>query len=165
MKRAICIALALLFLLGGCASGKKEETTVSFYYRRLDTVYGTADGVIASEERTLTGDLNQLLTAYFLGPEDETLTLPFPEGTRLLKYSSKNSVLTLSLSEEFAQLEGMDLTIACACIASTCFALTDIYQVQVTTPGSDSASGISFTLTRDSLVLFDEITETESTSP
>ena len=165
MKRYIALLLALILLLPGCHRQKAEDDTVTFYYRRSEVQYGSADSIIAAEERTLSGDLTLLLSAYFRGPEDDSLILPFPAGTRLLETVQKDSTLTLTLSSEFSQLEGMDLTVACACISSTCFAITEAHQVKITTPAIGDTPSSVFTLTRDSLLLFDEVQETTEADP
>ena len=163
MKRTLCLLLSLLLLaLSGCSFRDAPAETVSFYYLRSEVTYGTADGVIAPEDQDVTGqpqDLASLLSLYFQGPTDETLTSPFPSGTHLLGFSEKNYTLHLSLSNEFTQLEELDLTLACACISSTCFGITDAQQVRITTPGTTLTEGIDLTISRDGLILFDELPE------
>lgn len=161
MKRAICIFLCLLVLLTGCEK-KNNAKTVTFCYRRVETIYGSADGILAEEERSVTGqpeDLASMLTLYLQGPESEELTLPIPHGTQLIDYCLENEMLTVTFSSHLAQLDGMDLTVACACIAATCFNLTDAQQVQIRTPDNSTGSGIFLSMSRNSLLIYDDVTE------
>ena len=50
-------------------------------------------------------------------------------------------------------LTGTDLTLACACLARTCFSLTDAESVTIS---SEGLGFVSMTLTRSSLLLVDE---------
>lgn len=156
MKRMFCIVLILLLLCAGCGLYGKSPDSVTFYYPRTEILYGAEDGVIAQEERDVSGyteDLNALLNLYLQGPADENLAFPFPAGTRLLEVSGNGDLLTISLSEEFSNLEGLDLTIASACIGSTCFGLTDVQQICILSGGS-----IMFTIDRENgIVLFDQL--------
>ena len=50
-------------------------------------------------------------------------------------------------------LGGTDLTLACACLAQTCFGLSNAQAVSITAEGLGI---VSMTLTRDSLLLVDD---------
>ena len=161
MKRLLCLLLIILLFFAGCQNNTKKDT-VTFYYKQSVIQYGTPDGVITGEVREEAGDLKDLFFLYFMGPEDETLVLPCPSGTRLLDYSWNGDALSLTISEELARLDGMDLSIACACICKTCFDITGAQTVTITTPDSEVLNPVNFTLTRDNLVLFDELPEGEA---
>lgn len=157
MKRLICMLLitALLAVFPGCSEA--DGDSVSFYYLRTELSYSTEDGVIAPEARAISGsreDLNYLLRLYLEGPLTDMMTSPFPVGTQLISVEQEDSSLLLELSGEFAALEGIDLTMAGACLASTCFALTDAEAVQIT--AGTPEDNISITLTRNSLTLLDD---------
>ena len=59
----------------------------------------------------------------------------------------------MALSASLTLLSGVDLTLACACLARTCFSLTDAQSVTIS---SEGLGFVSMTLTRDSLVLSDD---------
>ena len=153
MRRILAIVLCLAMLCTLCACSQEKE--IRFYYARKDVVYGEADGVIASEVRDVTGheqDLAYLLMLYLEGPHADTLTAPYPRGTSLSHLEIQDGTITVLLSSAFGHLQGLDHTIACACIAYTCFGVSDCDSVTIKSkmPGSGT-----MTLTRDSVILAD----------
>ena len=150
MKQILSLILSALivFSFAGC----KKETKVDFYYPRTEIQYGISDGVIASESRELSGEnlnLEYLLKLYLEGPVSQGLRNPFPAGTALLSVTLENKLLTLTLSESFGKLENMDYTIACACLATTGFALTDVDTITIL------SGSTSITLTPEIVSLVD----------
>ena len=156
MRKIIAFTLAavLLFGLTGCI---ESSDTAVFYYARYEDayLYGQENAVIAGEYRDVSGhrqDLKYLLTLYFHGPTMEHLRSPFPSGMSLRSVERRQNTLYIELSASLTMLSGTDLTLACACLARTCFGLTDVDAVTI---ASDGLGFVSTTLTRDSLVLFD----------
>ena len=150
MKKTFCLFLALVLLLGICGCRRSDD--VRYYYPRTEVQYGISDGVIASETRNMDRDdfdLTYLLKLYLEGPVSQELYSPFPTGTALESLSYAGGQLFIVLSEPFATLENLDYTIACICIASTCFELTEADTVTVKTQHT------SITLTPDLLALED----------
>ena len=153
MKRFAVIFLCISLLFSLCACGKPEE--IRFYYARKEVLYGVDDGVIAPEIRDATGyenDLAYLLMLYLEGPHSQELASPFPRGTTLSQLEIQDQQITLVLSEAFSQLQGLDYTIACTCIAYTCFS---IYACESVTIRSTPAGSPSITLTANSIALVD----------
>lgn len=153
MKKLICLLIALCLGLGGCSFSPSEDF-IPFYYCRVEPGYQGEEGIIAPEHRNVTGpkeDLDALLAAYFSGPTDPALELPFPKTTEIEAWSIDHGILTLELSEEFSQLSGVDLTIACACITKT---FLDLAQVEKVCIRTGQAHGI--TLSRENLNLSDD---------
>lgn len=129
ISTSLCVVMILL--LSACGSTPIKDPG-KFYYKRVDMVYGSIDSVIAPETRDLDGirsDIGKLLALYFQGPKDGTLESPFPRNTTVVKWATVDNTLILTLSQEFAQLSGIDLTIACGCIAKTIIELTPIQRV------------------------------------
>lgn len=153
------LLLAMLFTLCSCAS---QAESIRFYYLREEFVPGTSDGVIAQESREVTADrgLNYVLRLYLEGPISELYASPFPEGLFLISTQQEGDTLNVILSAEFSSLEGMDLTLAAGCLATTCFELTDAQQVTIF---CDAENENPITLTRDSFLLLDEVTPAETT--
>ena len=151
------LLLACLFCLHGCT--EKEEPVI-FYYPQAEVSYHSDIGVIASETReALSRDdsLGYLLSFYLEGPIDPTLQLPVPEGTQVLRMMPYESGIALIMSQEFAQLEGIDLTVACTSISRTCFDLTDLQEITFSVVTQKNVIRI---VHRDSIVLTDTVTQT-----
>lgn len=159
MKKWLPILLILLLILPGCSS--EEENTVQFYYLRKEVTFGSQDSVIAAETREIheeNPDLKYLLTLYLKGPLDETLEMPVGRNVRVTNLSQDGDSLTVSFSSELSYLDDIDLTIACACISQTCFALTDVQILRIEAPAVEYGTPILFTIHRDSFLLFDDTT-------
>lgn len=157
MKKCCAFVLCclMLLILGSCGASEEE---ILFYYTRADFAYGVRDGVIDSEKREAHGreaDLEYLLTMYLEGPLSQTLTSPFPAGTALVGFTYSDATMYVTLNEAFAQLEGMDHTIASACLAYTCFQLTAAEKVVIKCNSEDYGNR-SITLSRDAMILFDD---------
>ena len=162
MNRMICFMLALLLScsLFGCHyndSGDFLEPVEFFYPRRPENyAYGAADGVLASEIREGTGhigDLTYLLSLYLRGPQDEGLRSPFPAGCKPEIVRQDGDTVYLVLSAEFAALENVELTVACASLTKTCLSLTDARQVRI--DSTSESKTISITMNADSLLMSD----------
>ena len=158
MRKIIALTLCLLLLVGltGCM---EAADNVTFYYVRYNDsyTYGQPNAVIAGEYRDVTGhsqDLNYLLTLYFHGPTMEYLRTPFPNGMSLRSVELVGDTLYVHTSSSLTLLRGTDLTLACACLAQTCFDLTD--EAASVTITADGLSYVSMTLSRDSIMLMDD---------
>ena len=136
MKKWIAILLAsvLVFSLWGCNSNQIQDPG-NFYYRRIDAQYLGSEGIISPEIRELSdmgGDFGKILADYFLGPASPELESPFPRDTKLVQWTRDNNTLSIQLNEAFTQLSGIELSVACGCIARTCFEMTDASAVHLT---------------------------------
>lgn len=155
MKKWICFLLCSVISLSLLACGSSTpKDPGTFYYRRTETEYLGTEGIIAPEARELSGlrdDLQAILELYFLGPESPELEAPFPRDTFLTGWNLAEDVLRIELNESFAQLSGIERTVACACIARTFFGLTDAAQIHISAGGELCAS-----LTPNSLQLADD---------
>lgn len=159
MKKLISLLLflCLLLTLPGCG---KEEADILFYYTRKEVLYGQEDGVIVPEAREVTGheeDLYYLLMLYLEGPHSQELSRPFPGGTALSDLEISGNRITVTLSDAFGRLQGIELTVACTCIAYTCFSVS---QCESVTVGSTMSGTTPITLTRDTVALSDFSPET-----
>lgn len=162
MKRVICIILCFLMivLFPGCHYGDSGDILepVEFFYPRKTAyfIYGTSNGVIASEVREASGhinDLNYLIPMYLRGPQDSTLHNPFPAGSMLEEIHVEEDTLHILLSEEFAKLENSQLTLACTSLAMTCMTITDYTRICI-----DAASDkqtVSMVLDADTILFSD----------
>lgn len=134
MKKTVCLILSLCLLLTISGCGRDSiKVPGEFYYRRTQTLYGNPDGVIAPEQREIEGiaqDPGALLQVYFQGPDTIGLESPFPRGTRVEQWEISGDTLHLTMSEAFAAISGVELTIACTCITRTVLGIFDVEQVQ-----------------------------------
>ena len=169
MKKTICFLLCLVTVLFcGCRAHTGDDQVQSsfFYLRDPDTYhYGSPEGVISSELRDITGhenELNYLLMLYLKGPLDEALESPFPEGCSILQLTVQAGKLSVTLNPSFATLKGMDLTLACVCLARTCFSLTDVQSIRISAQDVNGTVTVDETITINSLLL--EETELPSES-
>jgi len=152
MKRFVVMLLTLSLILCGCTvMGERNKEPVNFYYLRSSYQYFQSDGVIASEEREGTGhmdDLSYLLALYLMGPSQEELRSPLPEGTRIYLVKQEEQRVRILLSSLDSSLSDIDFSLAGACLAMTCFDLTDAQSVTV-----DSGER-SVQLTRDNILQY-----------
>lgn len=162
MKRLIVITLVFCLFLSGCTVfGERIKEPVTFYYLRSEYQYFASDGVIASEEREAAGhrdDLSYLMALYLMGPSTDELKTPLPRGTRISQPKQTPEGIVLQLSDAAAALTDADYSLACACLALTCFDLTDANNVTI------NCAERSVTMSRDALSLYDDsMTATEET--
>ena len=163
MKRmtSILLILALLPALVGCSpKAEPPQSPVTFYYPADDTIYDGKTAVIHQEIRDAAGyeeDIEGLLNLYLKGPASESLRSPFPRQVKVTRYSTNSNTINLVLSSEFAQLSGIDLTLACACLANTLFELTQLERVQFFATDSQLDGQDSITLDRNDIYLADTL--------
>ena len=160
MKQILSLILifSLLLPLTACTSDQPTDPG-GFYYRRIEPLYKGSDGIIAPEQRELNGirdDLGAVLSLYLSGPLSRDLESPFPRDTALINWKKTNSDLYINFSEAFAELSGVDLTIACGCIARTFLELTDATTVRIQANGALLNGSDCFIVSRDNLSLEDD---------
>ena len=154
----LCIA-AVLSIAGCGSSAPAARSPGAFYYRRQEVSYGSSDSVIAPEIRELAGmekDLDALLDTYFAGPESDELLSPFPRDSRAVSWELADNTLTLTMNDAFAELSGVELTIACSCIARTFLELTDGDTVRIQAENGLLGTERSITLTKEAICLYDD---------
>ena len=176
MKRWISLLLISAFLLTvfGCAQQTTPpEMPVTFYYPAADTVYDGKSTVLHSEIRDgaeYESNIAGLLNLYLKGPVSESLRSPFTQRVTVTRYAVTSNMINLELSSEFAQLSGVNLTLACACIANTLFDLTELERIQIFATDSQLDGQTSITLDRNDIlytdipVATDEVSESTVTS-
>lgn len=135
MKRLILLVLALTLLFACSACAAETEPQPKFYYLRTEEtiLYGEAQGFIAPVTRELSRDmdLDMILQLYLNGPVEEDFRNPIPKGTYLLSAILREDRLDIVMSREFSTLDGMQLTLAGACLSATCYDLTGVEKIQV----------------------------------
>ena len=122
MKRLLTLMVACCLILSGCGANQSKETGnhVLFYYEQRGASELSVDALIASESRTTyAGAIGPVLELYFRGPSADDLISPFPNGTEVVSITQENGTTALTLSSAFFSLQGVDMAVACACLART----------------------------------------------
>ena len=123
MKRILSIILisATLFLFGCKGNVNTAQSgAVNFYYLQSSIVYNAEDGVVGSETYSAADATpEELISQYFLGPTSQNLNSPFPENLKLISITQKDNEVVITVSKEMTSLSGLQLTLACSCLAKT----------------------------------------------
>lgn len=145
MRRLPLLLAALALLLAACAEPQEEAGADGYelyYAAQLDQEGG--DAVRARRVQLTPGAspdaaalAEELLTQLLVSPAPDGLRSPFPGGTRLQKVSVAGGRATVDLSEQYAQLSGIDLSVADCCVTLTLTQLTGINAVRVTVNGRE----------------------------
>lgn len=123
MKRKFCIILlSITVTLWGCGTQKQETHTGSFrfYYLQNETAYNSPNSVVSYETKQankLTPE--ELIIQYLLGPAKKELVSPFPDNLQLISITREENKVAIILSNELTDLSGIELTLACSCLART----------------------------------------------
>lgn len=166
MKNRIFVMIILLcMLLCGCqVKSDALQEPVTVYYRLANISYGTIDSVIAPtdmESAGHTGDYTYLLNLYLTNDTSEEFARTFPKATMLVSIKMDALTAKVVLSDSFATLTGIDLTIACACLTQTVISLTGCQEVIISTK-TQKLDGQNFiTLSKDSFLFLDESSNIE----
>ena len=134
MKKWILLLLIGATFLCGCSKQTPElQKPVSFYYVPAEYSFNVTDSAILPELREGNGidDLSEMIALYLKGPVDPELHSPFPPETKLLRLEQADQTLILTLSDDFASIQGHKLTLACAVISKTCLELSDCVKIQI----------------------------------
>ena len=145
MRRVLFLACALALL---CACAAPADTPSADDYELYYATYlSDSSGADAIRSRSVhvensasmdTAALAQQLVAkLFAAPEGEGLLSPFPGGTSLQRLSVAGGRATVDLSEQYARLSGVDLSIADACLTLTLTQLDGVYAVRITANGRE----------------------------
>ena len=165
MKRILSLILVVFLIISfsACHYSKSGDILepVDYYYPRKTTsfVYGSDEGIITAEVREASGhigDLYYLLTMYLRGPQNKDLYSPFPAGCVLEEVYVKDDTLYIRFSDEFARLQNLDLTIACASLAKTCLSMTGLSRISIESVSEENH--VHMILDANSLLFSDQST-------
>ena len=161
MKKVISLILCLFLV--GCVYGCKKSITyqqpVTFYYLQRDPSYDSNSKTIQAHilEGKDLKDFQETILTYLQGPEDASLYSPFPANMLLLGYETFEQTLYLTFSDELGTLSGLELTLACCCLALTAMDLTGMDQVNISADRALLDGERSIQLSRDTILLMDLI--------
>ena len=142
MKRLMRIlALALAFLLlTACASAGRTAEPEGFllYYRSVDPLAADSGGVLCTETWTFGGErptYAEFLNGYFSRRPGEKMVSPFPKDLKCEKTTLAGGMLTVYLSGQFAELSGMERTVAEGCLVRTLTQFPSVESVRIRVSG------------------------------
>ena len=157
MKRLMGFLLCLLLVLGctGCKDAPEGNPPLNFYYRTASLSFSAGSTSIKKEARDVPEQDSwaQVLNIYLAGPEDSSLRSPFPANLQTVKTTMENKTVYITVTRELAALTGLDLTLACSCLALTCLELTGAQTVVISAEGELLFGQKSITMTKDTLLI------------
>ena len=164
MKRMFAL-IVLATLLCGCASAEKDDT-FCFYYPRVTYTQNATDSVIATENREIIelSSIADILNAYMKGSVNPLLRNPFPAGLEILSVYVMEDSIYLTVSDDLAELTGLDLVLACTCLGQTAAEMTDTQVAQISCENAKLDGVKYFTVSSDTISYLDPIPE-EITEP
>ena len=161
MRYKIIIPLLLIASLLFCACGQKEtQMQVHFYYCRKDIEYDQVNGAIGYELCSNPLDhsaYGKYFSNYLSGPKTKDLVSPFPAGTELISISVEQQTVHIVLNDSFAELTGIELSIACACISLTAKEMTGCANVEISTQNALLDNQRTIVINTNTLQLSDQI--------
>ncbi len=161
MKKLLCIFLiiSLVLPLWGCQEEPPTyKNPVNFYYPKVTPTFGAEDSLIAIELAEGDGfqnDTIHLLNAYIQGPKTEDFRNIFPTGTKVLALTIKDGIAILQVNKYFADLTGLNLSIACACLTLTVMDLTGAETVHISAKHANLDGKEMIVMDRNNLTLLD----------
>lgn len=162
MRKILCFLLAVCCFAGifGCTSDHdKPENSVSVFFKREKTVYGTADGVIGETYLETAGrkaDYAYLLNVYLQMPPGEGFAATYPKGVTMINFKLQGLTAKVVLSDQIAELTGMELTIALICLTKTVMSVTGCQEVIISATTKQLDGQNFVTLNKDSYLLLDD---------
>lgn len=162
MKRYLAILLILCLLFCACGRQSEDEdiqNPVSFYYHsNLESEDGFSNIIVAEiregsgyEDATL-----DLLDLYLKGPVYGDLVNPYPAGVCVDSLAVYKDHMSITLSKEFSQLSGLELTLACTCLSMTLYELYDCSSVEISAKDSLLDGQDSVVYEKQDLLLSDD---------
>ena len=165
---SLLLIISILLSLCGCTQDMRPaKSPVNFYYLAKEVSYDGESEILLPEEREGAGyeaDMEGLLNQYLKGPASDALRSPFPTHVRVTRYATTANTIILEMSSEFAQLLGIDLTVACACIARTLFDLTQMERVMISATDAQLDGQASITFDRNDIYFVDTTPPSRETS-
>ena len=138
-KNAVWLLLAalLLALAFGCAPAEEEaDQGLKLWFPTDPSQERLSAALDSCPYQGESPSIPNLLAALLAGPPDSSGLVPAtPAGTRVLSWSLDNRVVNVELSAAYAELVGIDLTLADYCITLTLTQLPGVDGVRITANG------------------------------
>lgn len=156
MKRIIALLLTICLLLSfiGCTPAPQVPDPAFFYYPLVSLEYGYNKSVFAAYPFPQDGrEVQRLLSVYLLGPVEPDCYNPFPVGTTIIALTQEDTSVSVTLSDAFAQLSGIDLIIACTALSKSIISLMQAETVTICVADRLLDGKSSITISKDSIHL------------
>ena len=139
-KRAVCLAALILLMLlpAACVFQRNagEDGLRLWFAVPVDRQSREVTAALGSAPYTGTPSVPDLMTALLAGPpQDGELVSLIPPGTELLSWSVMGRTAYVELSDGYAQLSGIDRTIADYCVTLTLSQLSGVDRVELSAGG------------------------------
>ena len=157
MKRLLSFFSILILLLTLWSCSGTDIETAHFYYVRKNFDYSSTDGVFVPQATDAAQyiTLNAFISEYLRGPDGPNLISPFPSGTLLVDIDKSKETLVVTLSDKFASLTGIELSLACCAFAKTAMEFTGVSVVEISAL-SEMLDGVkTITITSEDIIVFD----------
>ena len=144
--RRLLLLLALLMTLCACSRQTSEaanSSRIDFYYRcDVQNYDGKVTALDTQSYVCQTDSIARLLADYFAGPGEDDLFSPFPRGTSVVDLYQDGTLLTVRLSRSYDGMDGVEKTLADACLTLTLTQLDGVERVCLL--GEDQAADPEF---------------------
>lgn len=174
MKRMTALFLATLLLavtLTACTNPAAPMSQMlnpaDLYYCKTEVCHGIEDGVIGAQTVDLgetPPELDRFLQVYLSGPTEQTLESPFPTNTEVQSVTAANNTVTVQLGGAYAELSGIQATVADACLARTLLDYTGAEKILLTVADDAGQTLRSRKIAHSDILLFDDSSDTSSVS-
>lgn len=156
----ISIILIVCIVLFACST-TNNNAQLKFYYCTAQLKFGSGDSPVQSENRKEALDrlaYDRIIEQYLEGPISPDLNSPYPDGTSLISITVEQQTANVILNDAFAQLTGIDLTMACTCLSLTVGELTGCVKVQISAQNALLDNKQSITIDTNSISFVDSNT-------
>ena len=157
---SILLLICLSIMLLGCQEKAEPiNKPVTFYFSCSEFDHGNENSVIAGETRESAGfenDIMGLLNLYLSGPESEDLRSTFPADVKLLEYRVEDGTAILTVTDQLSLVDGIELTVACACIAKTVMKLSGLEAVKIQTQTVNLGNKPYIIMDQSTILLLDD---------
>lgn len=162
MKKLCSLLCCVLFLqfLGACSGSNDVSQPIDFYYCNVETGYNNPSAVICPESREAAfynGSVERMLQDYLAGPRAEDLYSPVPADAELVSCLVEEGDVYILLSQEFAELSGIKLSVCCSCILMTLHEFTDVHTLHISAQDAQLDEKKEIVLNIDDIILMDTV--------
>lgn len=155
MKRITLFLLCLSLLLSACAAPVTEPAD-AFYYPQSETEALTELFVPEFRDVPENTGMTELLALYCAGPVTPGLENTLPPDTAVRSWDLSDGELRLNFDAGLAQLSGIELTVAAACLAQTFLKRCGAHTLVLTAQGALLNGETALRLTTEDLNLRDD---------
>ena len=163
MKQKICILLAcILFAFCGCNTHTRgiSSGSVKFFYLQNKIAYNSADSVVSYETKQINKlTPEDLIGLYIKGPSKKDLVSPFPAELKLISITQEYDNIKIILSDELTALSGLELTLACSCLAKTMQGILPAESYEISSNGGKLNGKSSIRITSNTFIWEDTLPE------